>query len=595
MLAALTVAAALVLAQPPTDRLWRPPAARGARVSYTIVCDPAAPDPRVAVRVRASALDLVPGPITLHLPDHGEWTHLDGLYLRGLHARPPLQRRADDPARWDVLAPTGWDGTLFLSYTIPLTPRGSQLHERHGLLPWCADGPGGAPAYAVMLSENTLARIETGPDGPPIAADIAISPPAGCAAASGWGGTTPGAQRAHLPAGLHDGPVIVGSPRIAREDKDGVVCEVAQFAGEAEITAPVLDTAHALLAAYAATTGRALDRPMHVFITDKGGGQWTPGGLLLQVAHSTDEAASPHYRSLLAHELFHQWLGGYARAADPSLVWFQEGFTDYAALWHLAATGGVTQDWLVERLLELDAAARASDAYGKLAFGPAGPVWRDGNGANETLAYRGGAVLAFWLDAQLARQGGGGGPRLAAMIGDLGRADPGGTYTLDAIREWLSARGLSDSVRDFIDSPGLPSVDEALVAAGFERIPADLAYTGIAVAGGGPLGTVTAVDPDGPAAACGIRPGDVITGCWPCREVRPRVPPAAATEFRFGLDLFDPAAAGEVNVGVLRDGEDLTVKIRPRPRPGGFHWRAAGDGSRAAAFFALPRTGSGPP
>src|SRR5262249_37538104 len=150
-------------------------------------------------------------------------------------------------------------------------------------------------------------------------------------------------------------------------------------------------------------------------------------------------------------------------------------------------------------------------AFGQVTFAE-GVDWRDGDGPRETLAYKGGAMLAFFLDVAL-REGGHRG--VPALIGDLVEAKG---YTVASIKTWLEAHKLGDFYAPYIAHAGLPELRDALASIGFEfgESAERLSYLGIS-ATGEPFGTITALDPDGPAARAGAKVGDRISGLWPTR------------------------------------------------------------------------------
>ena len=111
------------------------------------------------------------------------------------------------------------------------------------------------------------------------------------------------------------------------------------------------------------------------------------------------------------------------------------GFTEYFAVWHVAASGLASREWFAERIAILDAAARGSAAYGQVRFGDPDVGWRDHDGPREKLGYRGGAMLAFHADVELRRQGR---PGLLQLIADLMQQDDR-RLQLERIRACLRA------------------------------------------------------------------------------------------------------------------------------------------------------------
>jgi predicted metalloprotease with PDZ domain len=518
--------------------------------------------------------------VGLYLLDWGEWAEVDSLYLRGFRSDPPARRHPDSPERWIIDVPEGWDGSLDVSYTIPLIDLDSHAAQRHGLLPWEVRRAG-APPYAAATSRNTLMLVTVG--GEIVApVEVTLAAPPEYTVASGWGGVS-GATQTCTADLTEESPLLFGvSPKHAARDAAGVPCEVVQLSAGPDVTGQLLDQAASLADAYARSTGLPLERPLRVFVTDKGGGQRVDRGLWMQAASDGWES-SPYYKHLMAHELFHDWLGGMAKPADESTVWFLEGFTDYLSLWHMVATGQASPEWFAQRIGELNEEARASAAYGQAAFGDPSVSWRDWDGPNETLAYKGGAVLAFALDAELRSAGG---PRLPIMIADLARA--GEPYTLDSIRQWLEAHGMAEFYAAHIAAPGLPDWRPLVESAGFAIVERDapLAYLGLRSDGGTYLGEILAIDPEGPAAALGLNVGERITGLWPSRNPRPQIGPGVTTEYRFGLDLAS-GDAEQVNLGVLGPAGERTVQLSPRPISGG-RFTVVEPGEHATEFFRLP-------
>lgn len=535
------------------------------------------PSPAVEVSIAFSGLKPTPEGFTLELPDFGEWTDIDALYLRNFVCEPPARRTGVGSNRWTVAIPDGWDGVLKASYTIPLIEQESKLHERHGLLPHLARDGAGKPASAYALSTNTVMRLWRGESPVPMERTVRISADEGMSIGTGWGGLSTAVQECRLAEEGGETPILVGRPRVSRASEGGIDYEVAQFSVGDDVTGSLLALAKAAIPAYAKGTGRSIDRPVRIFIIDKGGGQWLDRACLVQKA-TPAEVQNPYYMSLVAHELFHQWLGGYARGRSSSMDWFTEGFTDYMANCHLAQTGLVSTQWFADRMLELSGEAFGCDAYGKAAFGDASVNWREG--ANETLAYKGGATLAFCLDAALHAAGK---PRVAAMIGDLGRL-PGGQFALNDIKAWLEKQGMGSFYAAYIEKAALPDPRKALEQAGFARQKVPLAYLGIraADAEGQGFGKVAALDPEGPAAKAGMRVGDVIVGMAPMLS---RIPETVRTEteYTFGMAMFDPQKPATIDV--LRGSDKMRLTMLPKPFGEGAVWRMESSGR---GFFGPP-------
>jgi len=531
---------------------------------YEITYNAALDADRLDVKVDISGLDVTARDVALYLEEWGRWTQFDSLYLRCVRSVPASHRNAAAGPVLTFEIPDSWDGSIHAEYQIPLIELGSALHDREGLLPWRSRGEQGRAPYVLAFANNTLPRIVVGGTIVNVSPSVTIRAPAGMKAVSGWAGVAGRDQQIKLARNIDKTPILFGAPlSVATASDAGTSFEVAQFSGSKDVTADVLAVVRALAPCYARMTGHPAKPVERVFIVDGGGGQQTDHGLLIGLsAGGEGSVSSPYFKQLVAHELFHEWLGGAAHGGGESLVWFKEGFTDYLSIRGCAMAGTVTWDWFASRLLELDGAARTGAACGRVAFGDEGVNWRDGDGPNESLAYKGGAVLALCADVELLARGR---PGLPVMIGDLARRN-GGEYDAEAIRAWMTSHELKDFYEAYIDAPALPDAGAALIRAGFEaqeRSPATLTYFGIATDGGSVLGPVIAVDPDGPGAAAGIRVGDVINGLYPVLPEgdRPRIGAGVSTPYRFGLNLGVPGA-GSITVGIERDGLQLPVRAR---------------------------------
>jgi len=264
-------------------------------------------------------------------------------------------------------------------------------------------------------------------------------------------------------------------------------------------------------------------------------------------------------------------------------VWFFEGFDDYLALWHLAEAKLISRDWFAERLMELDDEARNSDAFGRVRFDDAGVNWRDGDGPRETLAYKGGATLAFLLDAELRHRGEG---SLVVLLRDLIAR---GGYSLDILRSWFEEHGAGDLWANLVaGGESWPDIEPVLWSHGFfselEVTPSRLTYLGIRTDEHTMPSTVVAIDPDGPASATELEVGDRIVGCAPLRGGTFRLSEAAKTRFDFGIVWLDPTA-GAFTIRVDRDGETLTYPIEPIIRNGAFREERTSNHKLVDRFF----------
>lgn len=553
--------------------------ARTPVIAYRVTFRPEPDAQRWDVSLTASGLDPAQRDLVLELDGWGEWPEVDSLYLRALTSDPPLTPDPESPMRWQVETPADWDGTLRVSYQIPMTRHGSQVHERYGLFPWYRED------FGAGFTINTLMSLRAGGEPAEAERTVTFVAPEGLAIATGLAGLSYGEQTAPLQRGWENAVIYFGRPHAqARGQAAGQPVEVFQFGQGPDVTAHALEVAQAIATAVGQTTGRTVDHPIRVLMHDSDGsigGTNTDHGLTMRFAQATpDGRLHPDSCHILAHELTHDWLGGMLAFSDESLVWFKEGFTDYLALWHSAYAGLIDADEFAEHLAGIDSRARSGNAYGQVRFSDPEVNWRDGDGPNESFGYKGGAMLAFFLDLELHRRGG---PRLPAMIGDM--IGEGVEPTQASIRAWMVAHGLEDFYAEYVDKPQLPELHAALLEIGYstERTDLPLTYVGATVEGHRIFGTVTAVDPDGPAAKAGMKVGDQITGMYPARELAPSVPEDIDTPYRFALDLIDPDRPGTY-IGVLRAGERIRLEIQPRTISGGYTERFVAS-ERVRTFF----------
>jgi predicted metalloprotease with PDZ domain len=116
------------------------------------------------------------------------------------------------------------------------------------------------------------------------------------------------------------------------------------------------------------------------------------------------------------------------------------------------------------------------------------------------------------------------------MIADLGDPSRPAPITSAEIARWTGAHGLADFVEQYYQKKGaLPPINDMLKAAGFgvDDAEAELTYFGIRMVGD----RVAELDPEGPAAAAGVRLDDVIFGFYPTRGERPRDIDTTGTRF----------------------------------------------------------------
>jgi hypothetical protein len=561
------------------DAVPRAPA-RSPAITYRLTC-PSPNAKELDILLTAQGLHATPGDIELVLSDFGEWSQVDALYLRDFTCSLPARRHPQRPDRFLLTRPARWNGALRVRYRIPIADFDSVFHERHGLLPWVVRDAKRRPLYAFLFTENTLMQIRIGEQTLRGNASLTVVPPRGMPVTSGWAGLTRGPQTVQLREGVDQTPVIFGEPIDVTTQSN--TFKSYQFSRARKIGPEVAALLGPLSKSYAAAVGVPAPSLLRVFITDKGGGQRTSHGLLIGHSVSSGEYyKSNDFKRLVAHELFHSWLGGLAHSEDSSTEFFKEGFTDYIALRHLAQNSLIDRDWFAEYLDMVNTMARSSESFGKVAFADPNVAWRDGNGPNETLIYRAGAVLAFATDVELRASNAGG---VETLVGDIIRQ--GGRYTQATLRDLYTRHGLGALEEAYIRRAALPELPALLAHAGFSRTkrdPAMLTYTGIQTDKDTYLGAIKAIDPDGPASKLPIQVGDEIDGLFPARGERPQVGAAVTTPYRFGLDLCAEDAE-EVTIGFVRNGEKKQVKLRPRRIPGGERLRYTGASAPADAFF----------
>ncbi|MBM3985737.1 MAG: hypothetical protein FJ296_08650 [Planctomycetes bacterium] len=531
--------------------------------------DPDAARPAWRIELQARGLQGREG-LLLDLADWGEWLRLDDYYLRALECEPPLRRRADGHS-FDVLAPADWDGVLRARYELAVTTLGSVARESFGLLPYRA------PTYAFGFADNTLAALEW--DGMPadVAREVEIVVPDHWTIASGYAAPVHGRLRARVSPGFGNTALGFGVPvSQARAVVGGVPLHVVQFGGTQPVAEPLAGFAAGYLQACTQSLGVPPARPLTLIVTEPGhGGTRTDGAIAVGCPAGFDGDADAYTLHFLAHELFHDWLGGQLQSTQGErLAWFWEGFTEYASLWHLAQQGAVSRAWFAQRVLDWEADLANNAAWGELAFADPDVDWRDGE--IEPLAYQGSALLAFELDVTLRAAGK---PGLMELLRAL-LAQDGGRYGVESIRNWLVAEGLQDFWDAGFATPRRVDPHPLLRASGFLEVqrPRRLAYVGVRLDRDGPFGEFVAVDPDGPAAGI-VQVGDVVSGLTPTHEPIAGAS-AAVPEYPFGLAYYE--TVGRVRIDVERGEEHMQLWVRPTivdgpPQPGFEPGPALGD------------------
>jgi hypothetical protein len=345
------------------------------------------------------------------------------------------------------------------------------------------------------------------------------------------------------------------------------------------VTEPLERFARTFVSACTQSTGKPPTGAIRFLVTEPGfGGTRVDGALVVGCPDLLGPTPDPYTLHFLAHETFHDWLGGRLRPASggESLAWFWEGFTEYLSLWHLAHSELVPRSWFVERLFDYERELRDVPAWKTVAFADPNVAWRDE--ANEQVAYKGSPLLAFALDVALRRAGR---PGLVELIRDL-LEEPDGKYSLEILQTWLELHDLGELWTRSFAGTARPDLRADLAFIGYEaRIGVPLTYVGLSVDANG---AVTAIDPKGPCAASGIQLGDRIFGRFPTPAVKPEIGSEVTTTYRFGLDGFEPGEP-DAFLDVQRGTEELRIQFTPRLMPGGYRAGIAKDDPRAIAFF----------
>lgn len=591
VLGSATVTSALACA-PSTAIRQQPDAAiapaGAAPFEYRIRYAAAADGGTLTVSLRARALGAASRTIAIALPDWGEWTTAREPYVRSLDID-GIAFSFDSAGRVAVPPAVAADEEVVVTYRLSVRDAASPAHQEKRLLPYFD------ATHVFGFAKNTLAEILV--DDRPIYRPgiITVEAAPDEAIFTGWGGHSIGKQIANASAEFpaENGVFAIGRTMgLAMRAVNGVPVEIAQFAAGADTTTEIARYAELFVAAMSRTTGRGPRGPLRILVEPQRAegvfaGTLTNDGLVVRLPV---EPLSLMARLTLSHEIFHDWLGSHL-VADDDVTWFNEGFTDYIALWHAAATGVVTPAQFADRMWNIESDARASTSLGRVRFAEAGTKWRDGDGANETMAYRGGALVAFFTDIELRRRG----STVTDLIREL-MSRPQRRYGLDDIRAAMTRLGVSDVYAQSIAGTHVPTVRPLLIAAGFDEDtvaqPAGLTYLGIDARPESPdplsvvPAVVLAIDPDGPAANIDLRVGDRIIDIGERRGDPPTVGPAETTRYRFGLNVI-PSSTPAVALKIERNGSVIERPVAPVRRAGGVRYPLRWNPERGAEFFAV--------
>src|SRR5262249_38298481 len=159
---------------------------------------------------------------------------------------------------------------------------------------------------------------------------VHIVPPEGMSVASGWGGVSRGEQQSPITgptAGMDNTPILIGKPTGWRREAHGnLLYEVAQFGAGDDRSAEVLHVARSVLPLYERHTGHAHGRPVRFYLFEGTPGATNTRSAVVASYRPGEKSLTPRYKHLIAHELFHDWLGSDFIHADENIAWFHEGF-----------------------------------------------------------------------------------------------------------------------------------------------------------------------------------------------------------------------------------------------------------------------------
>jgi predicted metalloprotease with PDZ domain len=294
-----------------------------------------------------------------------------------------------------------------------------------------------------------------------------IGAPEGWTVATGLAGVSGNVQEGKFPEGYENGVISMGRPvAVALQEDSKLPIEVVQWGGSPGPALPVRDFARAYVAQCIAATGTPPRQPIRLLITEPhSGGTRSDGSIAIACPDPASGPLKAGTLHFVAHELFHDWLGGQLRPVDGGerLAWFWEGFTDYLSLWLLVRAGLVEPETFAARMQDYDDTIAGNEHRKTVSYTDPQVNWRDP--AIEPLAYKGSALLAFSLDVALRRAGHPGLMELVRAL--LARSD--GRYDLDVLKAWIVGHGLETFWNERLAAPGVPDLAADFESAGFER------------------------------------------------------------------------------------------------------------------------------
>jgi hypothetical protein len=192
-----------------------------------------------------------------------------------------------------------------VSYELVVQPEGSAEHAQRHLLPYHTDH------HVFAFVSNTFMGITL--DRTPLAGDVTIRVDAAPdqQVFTGWQGFSVGPQVGGASGSFPGGNGIFAMGKSFGHfttDVGGTVLEVAQFASGPDATRGVAEDARTAIASFARGIGGGPRGPVRLFIEgSRGGGTHTDFGVVIDLP---DTVPLPDdMKLLLAHELFHDWLG----------------------------------------------------------------------------------------------------------------------------------------------------------------------------------------------------------------------------------------------------------------------------------------------
>lgn len=407
--------------------------------------------PRWMLTVSGTGFDPAAGAICLVFDNWGDWAVIDSLYIDTGETNPAVDADLFPGNAIVLQAPASWNGSFDAEFSLQPLRAGTKSNQRWSMLPqW-------SPSYSFGQTRNVFPQVFQD-EGKVIAhCNVTLSAPPGVKISSGWLGLTDSIHTLSIDPTLGNGFLGFGEPLEHQRRKlpEGRL-EVIHYGKGQMVAHKVADLVEKLSMSISGALGPPAD-PLVVYITDVGGGgMGTDYGLVLgyEVETPAWQIDSPYYRHFIAHEFFHHWLGSKVSGSE-SFTWFHEGFTEYFSLWHLAAIGAISQDWFYERLMELGQEAIDKSSWGTVAFADQEVPWRDGDGPNEIMAYKGGAVLAFLLDVQLRESGYPGGQQMLRDFLDDGKRE----ISLIDLQTWSRAHELDAFWNEYVVGLTVPDLD----------------------------------------------------------------------------------------------------------------------------------------